>query len=145
MKVTWKFLNLRWKRYWFFNFFFIENLIKLLKMVLKGVISWVTYSDWANGISYTIKIYQWKKLWLFILFVCHIDISQTTMPLAMLLIRLESPWWGGVQWVGFIMFQPMVEKWSNVESFSNQNSFKSKTKIARGILGMFLALLESPQ
>jgi hypothetical protein len=36
MKVIWKFLDSSHKRDWILNFFVIENLIKLQKMILEG-------------------------------------------------------------------------------------------------------------
>jgi hypothetical protein len=41
---------------------------------------------------------------------------------------LESLQWVGVDQVGFIMFQPMVEKLLNIEQFFHWNSFESKLK-----------------
>jgi hypothetical protein len=37
-------------------------------------------------------------------FVCHVEISQTIVPLAMLLVTLENPQQIEVHGVGFIMF-----------------------------------------
>jgi hypothetical protein len=34
-----------------------------------------------------------KVVCLFLSFVCHIEISQTMVPLPTLLVLLESPWW----------------------------------------------------
>jgi hypothetical protein len=51
------------------------------------------------------------------LFVCHIEISQTMVSLAILLGPLRSTWCVGVNQVGFIMFQLMVEKLMNTEIF----------------------------
>jgi hypothetical protein len=42
---------------------------------------------------------------LFVCFVCHIEIFQTTVPLVVNLVWLEKPWWGGVHWGGFILFR----------------------------------------
>ncbi len=69
---------------------------------------------------------------LFICFVCHVEISQTTMPLAMLLVPLESTQRVGVHWVGFVMFQPTLEKLLNIEPFFKKilkKSYKSKLNI----------------
>jgi hypothetical protein len=51
------------------------------------------------------------------LFVCHVGISQIRFSFAGLLVPLESPQWLGVHQVGFIMFQPAVEKLLNIEHF----------------------------
>jgi hypothetical protein len=56
-----------------------------------------------------------KEASLFVLFVFYVEISETTAPLAMLLVPLESPWWIGVHQLGFIMFGPMVEELLNIE------------------------------
>ncbi len=62
-----------------------------------------------------------KEGCLFVCFVCHGEISQTTMPLAAFLVHFESPKWVWVhKWiwvhrVGFIMFQSKVEKLLNIE------------------------------
>ncbi len=42
-------------------------------------------------------------------FVCHVEISQTMVPIAALLVSLESPWWVEVHQIGFITIQPTVE------------------------------------
>jgi hypothetical protein len=52
---------------------------------------------------------------LFVCFICHVEISETMAHIAMLLVLLESPQWVGVHWVGFIMFQPTMEKLLNIE------------------------------
>jgi len=46
----------------------------------------------------------------FVCFVYHVEISQTTAPLVALLVSLESPQGLGVHPVGFIMFKPTMEK-----------------------------------
>jgi hypothetical protein len=42
--------------------------------------------------------------------VCHVEISQTTMPSTMLLIPLESFCWVGVHQGGFIMSRPTTQR-----------------------------------
>jgi hypothetical protein len=51
------------------------------------------------------------------LFVYHVEISQIRFSFAGLLVPLESPQWLGVHQVGFIMFQPAVEKLLKIEHF----------------------------
>jgi len=59
-------------------------------------------------------IYEGK---LFVCFYCfsNVEISQTIMPLAMLLVPLKIPQWVGMKEVNFIMFFPIVEKLLNIE------------------------------
>jgi hypothetical protein len=54
------------------------------------------------------------------LFVCHIEISQTLTPEAMLLLLLESLWWVGVHQLDSEIlirdqFWPTMEKLLNIE------------------------------
>ncbi len=65
------------------------------------------------------------------------------MPLATLFVHLESAQWVMVHLVGFIMFQPIVEKLLNVEKVFCEILFQSKLKITKEF-GCTLALLESP-
>jgi len=55
-------------------------------------------------------------------FICHIVTFKTTTLLATLLVLLQSLSWVGVQKVGFIMFQPLMEKLLNIEKKFTQNS-----------------------
>jgi hypothetical protein len=72
------------------------------------------------------------------------EISQTIVPLvALLLLVLESPRWVGVHWVGFMMFQPMVEKLLSIEQIFTKNSFKSKLKIVKEF-GCALSIFQKP-
>jgi hypothetical protein len=87
--------------------------------------------------QYSYQIYLWSLfvcLFLFC-FVCHFEISQTTAPLAMLLVSLESSQWVGVHWFGFTMFQPttMEIQLLNIERFFTESSFKWKTKNYREV------------
>ncbi len=47
-------------------------------------------------------------------FVCCVEISQTTTPLVAFFVLLESPQWDEVHQIGFIMFQRMLEKLLNI-------------------------------
>jgi hypothetical protein len=53
------------------------------------------------------------------LFVCCVEISQIMAILVAILVMLESPQWIVVYWVGFMMFQPMMQKLLNIEQFSH--------------------------
>jgi hypothetical protein len=53
-------------------------------------------------------------------FVCHVEISQITAPLATLLMALKSPQFLGVHRVDFLMFGPMLEKLLNIEQIFNE-------------------------
>jgi hypothetical protein len=61
-------------------------------------------------------IYLWRKVVCFVLFVCHMEISQAAAPLATLLVLSKSRRWVGVHRVGFVMFQLQV-KFLNIEQF----------------------------
>jgi hypothetical protein len=82
---------------------------------------------------------------LFICFVCHVEISQTIVPLAMLLVPLESTQWMGVHWVGFCNVSTyigeVIEYWTIFfwKIHINQNW------TLHGNLGMVFVFPESPQ
>ncbi len=74
-----------------------------------------------------ISIYESSLL---ICFDCHVEISQTTVPLAMLLVPLESTQWVGValSWVCNVWtyIGEVIEYWTN---FFLKKSYKSKLNI----------------
>ncbi len=69
---------------------------------------------------------------LFVCFVCHIEISQTMVPLIMLLVWLESPWLVRVHWGGLLMLRTTMQELSIIEFFSKKFN-KMKIKYFRKI------------
>jgi hypothetical protein len=68
-------------------------------------------------------------------FVCHAEISQTTVLHATLLVSLESSQWVGVHWLGLRLFGAMVWKLLIIELFSQWKLNKMKTENWIGIWG----------
>jgi hypothetical protein len=95
---------------------------------LQGFFATIVHPLQPPSLFLKVGISLMKEGSLFFCFDFHYEISQTTMPLAALLVQLESPQWVWVHGVGFIMFQPKVEKLLNIEYFFIDNSFKSKLK-----------------
>jgi hypothetical protein len=79
-----------------------------------------------------------KEGCLFVLFICHIKISQTMMPLATLLVLLENLWWAWVDQDGSIMFLTYGGKFVEYWTKFHENSSKSKVKI----IGEFWCILD---
>ncbi len=64
-----------------------------------------------NVESWVRSIYLWRKgESMFVCFVCHIEISQTMVPLVTTLVPLESRQWVGAMELVFIMFWLVVKK-----------------------------------
>jgi len=62
-------------------------------------------------------------------FVCHVEISQTMMLHAMLLVSSKSSWWEGVHWFGLRMFGAIVWKLLIIEPFFQWKLNKIKSRI----------------
>lgn len=97
------FIICRWVKYWivsnfchYFNIYFSQPGV----MFRLGPTACVTL------------VYLLRKV------VCHVEISQSTMPTTMFLVLLEILWWV-VHWGNFLMFRPMVQELLNVEWFCN--------------------------
>jgi hypothetical protein len=84
----------------------LKNLQELIGAKEKGVtFGWGTSPHMHKPYN-QISICEGK---LFVCFVCHIEISQTMLPLIMLLIRLESPWLVRVHWGGLLMLKTTLQ------------------------------------
>ncbi len=66
---------------------------------------------------------------LYVLFLCHFEISQTMMPLITLLTLLESPLLVGVCGDVFVMFLPPLQELLNIEKLSQRVFFYKKVII----------------
>ncbi len=77
-----------------------------------------------------------KEGCLFVLFICHIETSQTMVPFVTLFVPLESSWWICVHQVGFVKLVSYCFdlQWRSYWILNNlfmNNSFKSKLKFTR--------------
>jgi hypothetical protein len=92
-------------------------------------------------------IYLWSNFegCLFVLFVALRSTKHTLTPFVTLFITLESLGWVGLHQVGFIIFQPIMEKLLNIEQFFSLKIYLNKNSKLQGniILGALLILLES--
>ncbi len=83
------------------------------------------------------------NLFCFVL-LCHVQISQTMMLHAGLLVSSESSQWIVVHWLGLKLFGAMVWKLLIIEPFSQWKLNKFETKKCIGIWGGGFGVLESP-
>jgi hypothetical protein len=112
-------------------FFFYNNMMMYIKI---NLFIYIFPLAMANHTIFIVHI-KWMvgplgiTHFFFSFFFFDVEISQTMMPLATLLISLESFQWVAVHQVGFIMFQPTMKKLLNIEQFFIKNSLKSWQKI----------------
>ncbi len=78
------------------------------------------------------------------MFVCHVEISQITTPVARLLEGVESPQKAGVYQVGFIIFQPpRVEKLLQNDGIYFQKKFNQIFLFVFKKIIMFLHIVQA--
>ncbi len=92
----------------------------------------------------TLVLYLWSNV---ICFVCHAEISRTTMLHVVLLVSSKSSQWAGVHWLGLRLFGATMWKLLVIEPFSQWKLNKIKTeKLIKTVLefGGIFAVVGKP-
>jgi hypothetical protein len=94
-----------------------HSLIFLRVLIILSIMQ-VHCRYWVFVPKWFVVVYSYVSLKECNLFVClSVRLRSPKLQcLLVLLVLLESTWWIGVNWVGFIMFQPIV-KLLNIEQF----------------------------